>query len=269
MRRVGRSFLAFLRAGVGVMLQYRGEILLWAVWGIVNPAVLYAMWSAVAAGQPGGEAAGFSRGDFAAYYIGIMIVGHVSTAWDAYELGFLVRSGQLSAKLLRPILPIWESLANNLSYKITTFPIVLPMWIVFTLLVAPDVRPAGWQIGLGIVAVILASSLNYVAGYVVALVAFWSPKLDAVGEVFFGLGMLFGGRLAPLAALPPILDAAADVLPFRWIFAFPAELLMGRIGDPSYALAGIGVQIAWLAGIIVTFRVAWTAAIKRYSAVSG
>ena len=51
MKRIIRAFLAYLRAHVGVMLHYRGEILLWSMWGIINPAVLYAMWSSAAAGD--------------------------------------------------------------------------------------------------------------------------------------------------------------------------------------------------------------------------
>ncbi len=264
-----RSFLAFLRAAIGVMLQYRGEILLWAVWGLVNPAVLYAMWSAAAESQADKTVAGFDRGQFAAYYFCIMIVGHLTTAWDAYELGYFIRSGRLSAMLLRPILPIWDALATNLSYKITTLAFVAPMWAIFFWIIKPTFTAGAWQLTLGIVATVLAGLLNFLLGYVVALVAFWSPRLDAIGETYFGVGVLFGGRFAPLAALPAILSPIAAVLPFRWMFDFPARLLMGQIVEPAEALGGIACQLAWLAGIVVAFRFGWAAAVKRYTAVSG
>lgn len=269
MRRLFRAFSALLRAAVAVMLQYRGEIFLWAVWGIINPAVLYAVWSAAASGQADGMIAGYDRGQLAAYYIAIMVVGHLATAWDAHELGYLIRSGQLSPKLLRPLLPLWEALATNLSYKIATFPIVLPLWLVFALIVQPEVDPTAWQIALGVVAGVLGSLINFFLGYLIALVAFWSPKLDAVGEVYFGVSVFFGGRFSPLAALPSVVLLPALYMPFRWIYAFPAELLIGKVADPSTALVGIGAQVAWLAGTAVAFRFAWQAAVRRYTAVSG
>ncbi|RIK65911.1 MAG: hypothetical protein DCC65_11565 [Planctomycetota bacterium] len=269
MRVLFNSFSAFLRVAIATMMQYRGEIFLWAVWGLINPAVLYAMWSAAAEGNVDQTLAGFDRGQFGAYYFCIMIIGHVTTAWDAYELGYFIRSGSLSPKLLRPILPVWEALAANIAYKVATLAFVVPSWLIFYLIVRPTFSAGLWQISLGLLAVVLAGVLNFVIGYVVALVAFWSPKLDAVGEAYFGMAMMFGGRFAPLEALPWLLKEIALVLPFRWMYAFPAELLMGKIATASEALAGIGMQLVWLAAFVLAFRVGWAAAVKRYTAVSG
>lgn len=269
MKTILRAFFAFLRATTGVMLQYRGEILLWAVWGIINPAVLYAMWSAAAESRFDQTLAGFDRGEFAAYYFLIMIIGHVTTAWDAYEMGYFIRTGALSPKLLRPILPIWEAVAQNLAYKIVTLAFVAPAWLLFFWWVRPTFNVAAWQLATGMIALVLAGALNFLLGYVIALVAFWSPKLDAVGEAYFGIAMIFGGRFCPLAALPAVLYQIAWIMPFRWMYSFPAELLMGRVSTMSDAWSGIGAQLAWLAGIIVAFRIGWSAAVKRYTAVSG
>lgn len=269
MTGVARSFSAFLRLHIALMLQYRGEILLWAVWGLVYPAVSYALWSAAAEGSAAGHIADYGRGEFAAYFFVIMIVGHLTQAWDTYEMGHLVRSGEMSPKLLRPILPIWESLAGNLSYKITTLAFLVPMWGLFAWFVTPALDTSGWQLAMGIVAILLGGALNFVLNYAVALIAFWTPKLDATGELYFGAGMIWGGRFAPLAVYPDILQRIADVLPFRWMFAFPTELLMGRIDDPAVALRGLGVQTLWLGLSVALFCVWWKTAVKHYTAVSG
>jgi len=101
-----RSFNAFLWNALNVMFQYRGEIVLWAVWGVVFPAVSMAMWSAALVGSGQESIKGYDRSDFAAYFLLSMVVGHICVAWDVYEMGYLVRQGALSPKLLRPILPI-------------------------------------------------------------------------------------------------------------------------------------------------------------------
>lgn len=269
MTTILRAFPAFLRVYIGVMLQYRGEIILWAIWGLVNPAVLFAMWSAAAEGRPDNQIAGFSRGELAAYYFTIMIIGHLSTAWDTYEMGYRIRSGELSSKLLRPILPIWEAMANNMAYKIATLGFLAPMWAICFWLYAPDFRAPAWQIALGVLSIILAGVLNFVLGYVVALIAFWTPKLDAVGEVYFGLSMFLGGRFCPREALPGPVLWLAELLPFRWMFAFPAELTMGKMTDTGQIASGLAMQLIWLAALVVVFRISWQAAVKRYSAVSG
>ncbi|MCB9854962.1 MAG: ABC-2 family transporter protein [Phycisphaerales bacterium] len=264
-----RAFAAMLRVNIANMIQYRAEILLWSVWGIVNPTVLYVMWASAAGGSDDGTVAGLDRNGVATYYFSIMIVGHVTAAWDVYEMSYLVRKGSLSPQLLRPILPIWNSITGNLAYKITTMMFVLPMWAVFFFIVRPHFSTQPWQFGLAAVALVLGAVLNYMMCYTVALIAFWATKLDAVGEIYFGLCMMLGGRVAPIAGLPPVVSELAAVLPFQWMFAFPAELLAGIVTTPQEAMAGLGMQAAWVALTIILFNVVWRAAIRRYSAVSG
>lgn len=269
MMRIVRAYLAFLRASVAVMFHYRGEIVLWAIWGLVNPAVLYAMWSSAAQSNADQTVAGYDRGQFAAYFFVMMIVGHFATAWDIYEIGYLIRNGRLSPILLRPLMPIWEAMAGNTAYKIVILAFVIPMWALFAWLVTPTFATQGWQFGLGVVALALSATLSFMLGYVVALAGFWITKLDAVAEIYFGLGMFLGGRFAPLSALPGPVYWVAWGLPFRWIYAFPTELLMGKLDRQADALFGLGVQAAWLFAAAAAFRLLWKLALKRYTAVSG
>jgi len=267
--RFHRAFAAMLRVNIANMLQYRGETFLWSIWGIINPTVLYVMWSAATSGAEGGKIAGLDQNGFAIYYFSLMVVGHVTSAWDVYTMSFLVKQGLLSPQLLRPILPMWDSLTNNLAYKITTLMFVLPMWALFLVVVRPSFATAPWQLALGLIATLLGGALNYLACYTVSLIAFWTTRLDAIGEVYFGLCMIFGGRVAPIGALPALILLPAQALPFRWMFAFPTELLSGMVSSPRDAAMGILIQAAWVTMLIVAFRVCWRLAIRQYSAVSG
>jgi ABC-2 type transport system permease protein len=258
---------AYFRMSLQTMFQYRGEMILWAVWGIVYPAVAMAMWSAAIAGSEDGRHIGpFEARDFAAYFITTMAVGHLCTAWDVYEMGFLIRSGYMSPRLLRPILPIWQSIADNLGYKVLTLIIVVPIWLGIAWLTEPRFATTPAHLAWGIPATILAAALNYLWGYNLALLAFWVTRMDAVGQLWFGVNLLLGGRIAPLSILPGPLQAIAAMLPFRWITWFPAAVLMGHF-DSTQAMNGVFAQLAWLIAAIVTFKLLWRQAIKQYSAV--
>ncbi len=233
-----RAFAAMLRVNISNMFQYRAEILLWSVWGIVNPTVLYVMWSAAAGGAEGGTIAGLDRNGFAIYYFNLMVIGHMTAAWDVYEMAFLVKQGLLSPQLLRPVLPIWNSITNNLAYKITTLMFVLPMWAIFLAVIRPDFSAEPWQLAAGLLAGVFGAVLNYMMCYTVSLVAFWTTRLDAIGEIYFGLCMIFGGRVAPIDALPGPVRAIARALPFEWMFAFPIELLSGMVVSAQEAATG-------------------------------
>jgi ABC-2 type transport system permease protein len=290
MKYVLSAFPAQWRQAVATMLQYRGEIALWAIWGVIYPAVALTMWSAAAAGagdtagridagaagDVGPVAAGdsgstpsikgYSAADFAAYFLLTMIVGHVCAAWDVFEFGWLVRSGNLSPMLLKPLLPLWSSLANNYAYKAVTLVILVPLWLLVAWIVQPALKTTWPQAALGVLALLLAAGLNYLWGYTLALIAFWTTRTDAIGELWFGASLLLGGRMAPLALLPAPLQWAAAVLPFKWAFWFPTEALIGRL-QPMEIAAGLAAQAGWLAVGVLVFRVMWRESLRRYTAV--
>jgi len=257
---------AYLRQSLAVMFQYRGEIVLWAVWGVVYPAVAMAMWSAAVSGSGHETIGGFSPRKFAAYFLMTMVVGHVCTAWDVYEMGHLIRTGMLSSRLLRPILPVWQSVADNLAYKVLTLAILVPIWVVVALVARPVFGTERIHLLMGIPAVLLAAIINYIWCYNLALVAFWATRTDALGEFWFGASLFFGGRLAPLTIMPVPIQKIATALPFKWVIWFPSELLAGRVSWNA-TVGGLINQVAWIAIGLIVFRLLWWRGVKRYSAV--
>jgi ABC-2 type transport system permease protein len=80
--------------------------------------------------------------------------------------------------------------------------------------------------------------------------------------------MLLSGRLVPLRLMPGWVQTLADVLPFKWTFGFPIESLVGNMSTRSLLL-GLAAQALWVGIGLLLFKVAWGAAIKRFSAVGG
>jgi len=265
MRTALSAMPTMLRVAMATMLQYRGEIVLWAVWGLVFPAVSIAMWTTAA---KGGRVGTFNTGEIAAYFFLTMIVGHLSAAWDVYEMGYLIRSGTMSPLLLQPILPIWVSIASNLAYKLVTLLLLAPIWLLVAWYVEPEFHTSLLHLALGIPAVLLGAAIAYLWGYVIALIAFFMTKIDAAAELYFGLTLLVGGRFAAIEWLPAPLQWLTWLFPFRWSVAYPIELLMGRL-DLTAALTGLAWQLAWFGSSIVVFLWGWRRAVRHYAAVGG
>lgn len=263
-----RAFPAFMRCSLAVMFHYRGEIILWAVWGVVYPAVATALWSAAAAGRVDGAngIGGFGARDFAAYFLVTMVVGHFCTAWDLYEMGWYVQSGRMSTRLLRPMLPIWSAIADNCAYKVLTLAVLFPVWIGVAWFTGPQFTGNLTTTLLGIIAALLGAALNFVWGYNLALAAFWFTKMDAIAGAWHGMSMFFGGRIAPLTILPVSMQWIAFFLPFKWFLWFPSATLTGSL-PLSDIYQGLLSQFAWLAGGVIVFRLIWNSAVRRYTAV--
>lgn len=76
------------------------------------------------------------------------------------------------------------------------------------------------------------------------------------------------GRIAPLSVLPAWVQQVASWLPFRWMFYFPLEVLLGRL-TPAQTLRGVGFQLAWLVFSALLLASLWRSAARRYTAVGG
>ena len=101
-----RCYRVLIAVALANMMQYRAVMLLWAAWGIVAPLVSLAVWTAAAQGR---SLAGFDQSALAGYFLITMVVSHLTTAWDTEVFSYEVRSGRLSPRLLRPMLPIFQA----------------------------------------------------------------------------------------------------------------------------------------------------------------
>ncbi|MCW5880897.1 MAG: ABC-2 family transporter protein, partial [Anaerolineae bacterium] len=128
-----RGFLdiyrALFRTQLAVEMQYRASLVIWLIGAFLEPVIYLTVWGVVAQSS-GGEVDGFTRADFAAYFIVVMLVNHFTFSWIMWEYEYYIRQGLLSPLLLRPLHPIHRDLADNLAYKLLTMVIVTPVTVI-------------------------------------------------------------------------------------------------------------------------------------------
>jgi len=247
------------------MVQYRASLIIWTVSAVLEPLVYIIVWSTVSNGS-GGSVGGYTARGFAAYYIALMIVNQATYTWIMYEYEYRVRQGYLSFALLRPVHPIHSDIADNLSSKLITLPLVLGVAAVLALFFHPAAGLQFWAALAFIPALVLAFFVRFLIEWTLALAAFWTTRVGAINQVYFVLMLFLSGQIAPLTLFPSWLQAAAFVLPFRWMLGFPVELLLGRL-SPRQALEGLGMQAVWLGLSLLLIRFVWRRGVRVYAAV--
>jgi ABC-2 type transport system permease protein len=90
----------------------------------------------------------------------------------------------------------------------------------------------------------------------------------ALNQVYFGVLWFMAGQVAPTALLPGPLQTAARVLPFRYMVAFPVELLLGR-SDAPQIVQSFAMQLLWLLLAFGGYHLLWRVGLRHYSAVGG
>lgn len=251
-----------------VKAQYRANMLIGLIGLLVEPMVYLIVWLNVANAQ-GGEIGGYTVSDIAAYYMVLLLVRHASSAPGPHLMAWRIREGHMSFMLLRPVHPIWGDFAEATSYRLSTIigivPIMAFVGIVFG---ARFTMPEWYSLLAFIPAILMAGVLRFMLHFTIAMIGFWTDRIDSFWSTYWTLQTFLSGMLAPLPLLPEPMQVIATILPFRWVFSYPIDLIL-RPMSPTDVMIGLGMQIIWSAALIGIMQVMWRAGTKRYGAVGG
>jgi ABC-2 type transport system permease protein len=262
---LGELYRQQMKTSFAAMLQYRAALVIWLISQVLDPVIYLIVWTTVTAAS-GGEVGGYTRGDFAAYFLALMLVNNITYSWIMHEYEYRVREGTLSAALLRPVHPIHADIADNLASKMISTPMMLVLAIGLGFVFRPEIRLVPWALAAFVPAAALAFVLRFLIEWTLALAAFWTTRVSALNQTYYVALLFLSGQVAPLSLFPGFVQAIGMALPFRWMIAFPVELVLGNL-TPTQTLIGFGAQMAWIGVGLVLVRIAWRAGVRQYSAV--
>lgn len=260
-----RGGWALIRSSWASWMQYRSFFFVLAFGWMVPPLVSLFVWSA-AAGEQGID--GLGRGQFVAYYLVLILVNQFTYAQTNWTVGDVIRMGSINSWLLRPLPPVFNILASEVAGKVVFMAFTLPVAALLALVLRPELEAGAAQVALFFLALLTAWALRFLWGLWLALLAFWASRSDALLAVQDSLIFLLSGVVAPVALLPGAMQAAAQILPFRYMVGFPVEVLLGRVSGADLWL-GFAVQAAWIAVSLGLCLVVWRSGLRRYAAVGG
>jgi ABC-2 type transport system permease protein len=263
------------RAGVALVagtwtrwLSIPGFFFVLALGWMLTPLTVLFIWTTAAEGGSAGGIDGMDRGEFVAYYLILVAAMQITRTENRYHVGGAIYSGAINAQLLRPMPPLYEALAADAGYTVTSSLTVLPFVGVLALVLHPTLHPTAWQAAWFVPALALGWALSFFWSLALALLAFWVQKVGALYRLESALVFLVAGQVAPVRLLPNGLQPVALALPFRYMAAFPAEILTGQLGPGAVAF-GFAVQAAWLVCVLCLAALLWSHGVRRYAAVGG
>jgi ABC-2 type transport system permease protein len=264
-RRLAAIYRQKFATEIAIQFAYRAALAIWLIGLLLNPTIYLVVWTTVATTQ-GGAVGGFTAADFAGYFIAMMIVNQLTFDWHAFFMEWRVRTGDLSPMLLRPVHPIHNDIAENLTFKLLTFTVVAPVAVFLAMTFDARIQPEPWQVFAFIPALLFAMALRFLLEWCLGILAFWVTKMGAITQAWWVAVLFLSGQIAPLSLFPPLIQTIASVLPFRWMVSFPVEVGLGRL-TPDRVLQGYVVQAVWIGLSLVLLRVGWRVGVRRYSAV--
>ncbi len=260
-----RAVPTMLKVGLSAAVAYRAEFVIWLL-STNMPLVMLALWSAVARDGPVGR---FGQRDFAAYFLAALVVRLLTGAWVIWAVNEEIRLGTLAFRLLRPVHPLLAYACENLAAMPLRLALCLPIALLLLFAVGPSrVTHDPLLLALFPVAVLGAWLITFLAMSLVGSLAFYIESSGSLFEIWMGLFGVFSGYLVPLELFPPWVAALARALPFRYMLAFPVELVTG-MQSRARAFTDLGVQWLFIAGLCAAALAAWRAGLRRFAAFGG
>jgi ABC-2 type transport system permease protein len=251
---------ALLLSQYAYMLEYRAEIALWALSGVL-PLIMLGVWQ----GSGAAAAAGIAAQGVARYFLAAFVVRQFTVVWLIHVFEEDALQGKLAPQLLQPLHPLWRYLAAHVAEQATRVPFVALMLVV-VLAVQPDAIAwqAPWRLLLGLLAIAAAFVLRFILQTILTMACFWSERAAALDRLMLIPYLFLSGLVAPLSTFPPAMRELAAATPFPSMVAFPAALLAG---EPVAIGAGFATTAAWCALLLPIALLLWRAGIRRYAAM--
>lgn len=261
------SFLHRVRTLLSVyyayMVEYRAELLLWALANSLS-FILMGVWY---------EAT--TRGSFAVqpldvvrYFLAVFVVRQLTVVWVIWEVEQDMQKGRLSHFLLAPLDPAWRYVASHVAERLARLPFSFGLVVLFFLLYPPAFFvPDPLQALLAAVFVVVAFALRFLLQYTFALLSFWTERASSVEGLVFIVYMFLSGAIAPLDVFPPAVKDVVMLTPFPYLIWVPARLILPSGGALEVDVVRAAfVCGAWMIGLFFLNRFVWARGLRRHSA---
>lgn len=250
------------------MLAYRLRYFTGILTYLLYVAINYFIWTAVFAATVSAQGVEGTINGFTAS----QMVTYVTVAWIArsmcfsnidYEIDDIVRSGQISVYLMRPVsfqLLMIAQAFGELLFRVVFF--TLPITIVM-IFVFPIMPPAGLLNGvLFVVTTLLGFLVMAQINFLVGLAAFYLQSITSLSQMKHYMLQLLSGLLLPLSFFPHWAESILQVLPFQLITFVPLQFYLGKV--PTAQIPAVLLQCGfWVAALYALSRMIWERATAR------
>ena len=254
------KLFTLLKVQYSNMLEYRVEIALWAVSGII-PFFMLNIWT----NNNLNEAININNTMLSRYFLSAFFVRQFSVVWVVFSFEEDALLGKLSPYIIQPLNPFFRYFTQHIAEQITRFPFALIIAIFFFIFNPESIWfPNLIFLFLSFISTFLSFLIQFLIQSIIACLCFWTEKASSIERLFFIPTLFLSGLLAPVASFPKYVKSWIYFTPFPYLIDFPANLLSGNKTNIS---GGFIMQILWILLLFLLFTKIWYEGTKKYTAM--
>ena len=255
-----RKLSTLLKVQYSNMLEYRVEIALWAISGII-PFFMLNIWT----NNNLNESINITNTMLSRYFLSAFFVRQFSVVWVVFTFEEDSLLGRISPYLIQPLNPFFRYFAQHIAEQITRFPFALIIASFFFLFNPGTIwLPSFGILSLSLISTFFSFLIQFLIQSIIACLCFWTEKASSIERLLFIPTLFLSGLLAPVITFPEYVKSWIYFTPFPYLIDFPANLLSG---NATNIYAGFSMQIIWILTLFPIFRKIWLEGTKKYTAM--
>ncbi len=250
------------------VFAYRADFWIQYLFNIAaHIGVAYFLWDAIFKVNDVTEMQGYSFKGLMFYYLLVPLIGRIIFGSELGAIGREIYDGSLTRYLIYPVnffkYKLAQYFAHSLVYSVQ---MIIAITIFILIFGVPGEVTFSAVTLLIIPTLILSALLNFAVTTTLELFAFWADNVwTLLVMVRFSVGLL-GGAMLPIAFFPEWGEAILRKLPFVYLTAFPADLMMGKVSVSQWAIGSV-ITILWAMLFFFFASRVWKAGNYKYTGV--
>jgi ABC-2 type transport system permease protein len=260
-----RGYLALMRIAAKNVVAYRLSFVLTLFGVLFQFVAMLAVWRVLVEGSAIG---GFTWPQMRGYLLVAFASGALVGMLADFRMSFRIREGLVALDLIKPVKYQEARFAEVLGAAWIEVLVVLFVGTVTILTAGALPMPAGGELVLFLISMLLLIPLKFIIVYLFSLASFWTQSFIGVQWARIATVNLFSGALVPLVYLPGWLATAATWSPFAGLTSTPALIMIGRLQGAQAALS-VAVQFGWVIVLWFGAKLVWRKAVKQLTVNGG
>ncbi|WP_072947851.1 MULTISPECIES: ABC transporter permease [Ruminococcus] len=244
-------------------LSYRVYFFVSILTNIISIVLYYYMWLAVYDFDKKKVINGSTFSETFSYVVIAMGIYSFLQVWLEWRIQPDVISGNISVKLIKPIDYQFSLLSEALGASINNFIAITIPTLVLVLIISPSGIVLGRNIFFFVISMIFSYFLNFCIDFIIGLTAFYTESIWGISTTKEAIVLFLSGAVIPLYFFPEKIRTVIEMLPFRYIYNVPIQMLQNSYGSTSQMFTAVFMQLFWTIVLICISRIMYLCIVKK------
>ena len=200
------------------------------------------------------------------YIVFSQFIAYIYPVTIGKQMGNMIQSGEISLALLKPVSLIRQLIYENLGTSVYRFLFIsIPVFLISFLISGLELCHN--NILLFLVSFVLSYVVYIYIDLIFGLLQFYTTSSWGITSLKYAIITLCTGRMIPLSLYPRWAVTILDKLPFRFLYDFPLNVIVGS--GSSYGWNALWSMVIWIIVLAIAFHFLFKLAIRKLSIMGG